>query len=150
MIAIIQRVLAGEVVVGPKRLANIDQGLVVLAAIVRGDTDDDLDWMCRKIATLRIFRSADGDKHFDRDVTEVGGGVLLVSNFTVAGATAKGRRPSLDAALPPEEAQLVFGRFVAKFKAVYPRTMEGAFGADMKVTLTNDGPVTFILDSNVR
>src|SRR5438045_7692859 len=98
MIAVIQRVLAARVIVDEQTVGAIGTGVLVLASVVHDDTPADVEWMAAKLAALRIFRSADGAKHFDCDLTQVGGAMLLVSNFTVAAATRKGRRPSLDGA----------------------------------------------------
>jgi D-aminoacyl-tRNA deacylase len=147
MITIVQRVSEAKVVVDGEIVGAIGIGLLALAAVVKDDTDRDLEWTAAKIASLRIFRSADGAKHFDRDVREVGGSILLVSNFTVSAATTKGRRPSLDAAADPATAQVLFARFVDAVRAQQVPVETGRFAADMKVSLTNDGPATFVLDS---
>ena len=148
MITIIQRVLEAKVVVDGQTVGAIGPGLVALAAVVKGDAERDLDWMAAKIVALRIFRSQDRQKHFDRDVKEIGGSVLLVSNFTIAAATRQGRRPSLDRAAEPAVAETMFEKFVAAIRAQGVPVETGKFAADMKVTLTNDGPATFILDSS--
>ena len=93
MIAVVQRVLRGSVTVEQEIVGQIDMGLVVLAAVEAGDGDAEVEWMAAKVAGLRIFRSEDGIKHFDRDVSQVGGKILLVSNFTVAAETGSGKRP---------------------------------------------------------
>jgi len=147
MITIVQRVSEAKVTVEGQIVGAIGQGILALAAVVKDDTDRDLEWTAAKIASLRIFRSGDGSKHFDRDVREVGGSVLLVSNFTVSAATAKGRRPSLDAAADPATAQTMFAKFVDAVRAQQVPVQTGRFAADMKVALTNDGPATFVLDS---
>lgn len=147
MITIIQRVLEAKVTVAGETIGEIGHGLVALAAVVTGDTDRDLDWMAGKIAGLRIFRSEDGQKHFDRDVKEVGGSILLVSNFTVCASTRQGRRPSLDRAAAPAIAETMFKRFVEVMKVQGVFVATGKFAADMKISLINDGPATFILDS---
>ena len=147
MIAIVQRVSEAKVTVDGQVVGAIGDGLLVLAAVVKGDGDKDLEWTAAKLAGLRIFRSADGEKHFDRDVREVGGSILLVSNFTVSAATQKGRRPSLDRAADPATAAAMFARFVDAVRAQQVPVETGLFAADMKVSLTNDGPATFVLDS---
>jgi D-tyrosyl-tRNA(Tyr) deacylase len=151
MITIVQRVSEAKVVVDGEIVGAIGPGLLALAAVVKDDTDRDLEWTAAKIASLRIFRSADGPpyKHFDRDVREVGGSILLVSNFTVSAATGKGRRPSLDAAADPATAQVLFAKFVDAVRAQQVPVETGRFAADMKVSLTNDGPATFVLDSRM-
>jgi D-tyrosyl-tRNA(Tyr) deacylase len=147
MIAVVQRVLDARVVVEGRTVGQIAHGLVVLAAVEKDDTPADVEWTAKKLVDLRIFRSEDGEKHFDRDVTQVGGGILLVSNFTVAGETKKGRRPSLEAAAEPKRGRELFSLLVDAVKALNVTLATGEFGADMKVTLTNDGPVTFLVKS---
>lgn len=143
MIAVVQRVSNAAVVVENRTVGEIGLGLLVLAAVETGDGEEQIDWMTQKVLGLRIFRNE--DKHFDLDVTQVGGAVLLVSNFTVSAETRKGRRPSLDAAASPAVAEAMFARLVSAFRATGIRTETGEFGGDMKVTLTNDGPATFIV-----
>ena len=146
MIAVVQRVSEARVVVDGATVGEIAHGLLVLAAIQHDDTDADLEWMARKLVGLRIFRS--GEKHFDQDVQQIAGGLLLVSNFTVAAETTNGRRPSLNLAAAPDVADGMFEKFVALVRAAAPVKVEtGRFGASMQVSLTNDGPATFILDS---
>ena len=104
-----------------------------------------LPFTAGKLVGLRIFRN--GEKHFDQDVIQVGGSLLLVSNFTVAGNVRHGRRPSLDEAAAPDLARQLFDDLVAAVRALSVPVQTGQFAADMKVSLTNDGPVTFLLDS---
>jgi D-aminoacyl-tRNA deacylase len=148
MIAIVQRVTEAEVSVAGKVVGRIDRGLLVLAAVTRDDTPAEAEWMAGKLATLRIFR-AEG-KHFEADVTQVGGAILLVSNFTVAARTRHGRRPSLDAAAEPSRAQEIFDQLVAAVSKLNIPVATGQFGGDMRVSLTNEGPATFIVDSAAR
>jgi D-tyrosyl-tRNA(Tyr) deacylase len=145
MITIVQRVSEAKVTVAGEVVGAIGPGLLALAAVVKGDTDKDIDWTATKLAALRIFRS-DG-KHFDKDVKESGGAVLLVSNFTVAASTRQGRRPSLDRAAEPAVAEAMFAKLVEATRAQGVTVATGKFAADMKITLVNDGPATFILDS---
>jgi D-tyrosyl-tRNA(Tyr) deacylase len=145
MIVIVQRVNEASVVVHGEVVGAIGAGLLALAAVVKDDTDKDIEWTAAKLAGLRIFR--DGEKHFDRDVREIGGSILLVSNFTVAAATRQGRRPSLDSAAAPDVANRMFTRLVDAVRAQNVTVETGRFAADMKVSLINDGPATFILDS---
>ncbi len=124
--------------------------MLVLAAVEAEDTEADVEWMAGKLLTLRIFRN--GEKHFDLDLGQIGGGsgILLVSNFTVAAETAKGRRPSLANAAPPERGREVFEQLLAAVRrqAAGKLAVEtGEFGAMMEVELVNDGPVTFIVES---
>jgi D-tyrosyl-tRNA(Tyr) deacylase len=148
MICVIQRVSEASVTVGGRVISRIGSGLLVLAAVHATDLDDDIDWTARKLASLRIF--AKDDRNFDLDVKEIGGSVLLVSNFTVAADARKGRRPSLDAAATPLVGREKFDRLVAAVRALGVPTETGEFGADMKVSLINDGPVTFVLNSTER
>jgi len=135
------------VAVSGKLVGQIGPGLAVLAAVHRDDTAADIQWTAQKLVTLRIFRSAGGEKHFDLDVKQSGGSILLVSNFTVAGATRYGRRPSLDAAASPEDGRRLFDELVKAVTATGIPVATGEFGADMLVNIANDGPVTFLLDS---
>jgi D-tyrosyl-tRNA(Tyr) deacylase len=148
MIAVVQRVIEARVVVEGRTVGEIGQGLLVLAAVERGDTAADVEWTANKLAGLRNFRN--GEKHFDLDVKQIGGAMLLVSNFTVAGETKKGRRPSLEGAASPEEGRVMFEAFVEAVKRLGVPVATGEFGADMKVSLTNDGPVTFLVKSRTN
>jgi len=145
MIAVVQRVSRGEVTVGEETVGQIGQGLVVLASVHADDTDADVEWTANKLATMRIF--SNGDKYFDLDVQQVKGAILLVSNFTVAADTRSGRRPSLSAAAPPEMGRKLFDDLVACVRGLGVAVETGRFGAEMKVEIDNDGPVTFIVDS---
>ena len=145
MIAVVQRVTEAQVVVEGEVVGRIDRGLVALVAVTKSDTTVEADWLASKLVALRIFR-ADG-KHFEADVTQVGGAILLVSNFTVSAKTKKGRRPSLDAAAEPAKAQSLFDYLVGAVKKLNVSVATGRFGADMRVSLTNEGPATFIVDS---
>ena len=147
MIAVVQRVIRASVTVESDLVGEIGPGLVVLAAVHRTDTDADVTWTANKLAGLRIFRSEGGIQHFDLDVRQAGGSALLVSNFTVAAATRHGRRPSFDAAAPPEAGRQHFDRLVEAVRALGVTVATGRFGAEMQVSLVNDGPVTVILDS---
>ena len=145
MITIVQRVIEARVTVAGEVVGAISSGLLALAAVAKGDTEKDIAWTAAKLAGLRVFRS-DG-KHFDRDVREIGGSILLVSNFTVAASTRQGRRPSLDGAADPAVAEAMFARLVEATRAQGVTVATGRFAADMQVSLVNDGPATFILDS---
>ena len=145
MIAVIQRVTSAKVEVAGRIVGQIGPGLAVLLSVHRDDTPEDVAWMAGKLTSLRIFRN--GDKHFDVDVKGAGGGILLVSNFTVSAATKRGRRPSFDAAADGEKGGPLFNDVVAAVKAAGVPVATGEFGADMLVTLSNDGPATFIVDS---
>jgi D-aminoacyl-tRNA deacylase len=145
MIAVVQRVLEARVDVAGETVGAIGPGLLVLASVVHDDTPADIEWVGQKLVGLRIFRS--GEKHFDLDVTQVGGSILLVSNFTVAAETRKGRRPSLDAAAKPEVGETLFNQLVECVRNLGVPVATGRFGANMQVHLVNDGPATFIVQS---
>jgi D-aminoacyl-tRNA deacylase len=148
MICVIQRVSRASVTVDGQIVSQIGHGMLVLAAVHATDTPDDVDWTARKLAALRIFPA--GDRNFDRDVKEIGGSILLVSNFTVAADARKGRRPSLSDAADPVAGREKFDQIVAAVRAQGVDVRVGQFGADMEVSLVNDGPVTFVLDSRQR
>ncbi len=145
MIAVVQRVIRGEVTVDGVIVGQIGPGLVVLASVHTDDSDADIAWTAGKLATMRIF--SNGDKYFDLDVQQIKGSILLVSNFTVAADTRSGRRPSLSAAAAPELGRQYFDLLVETVKQLGVPVETGRFGADMKVMIENDGPVTFIVDS---
>jgi D-tyrosyl-tRNA(Tyr) deacylase len=145
MIAVVQRVLSASVRVDGQAIGQIGAGLLALVAVTKTDTETDVAWMARKLVGLRIFRN--GDKHFDFDVKQAGGSILLVSNFTVAAATRQGRRPGFDAAADPQSGRKWFDALVQATAAAGVQVATGEFGADMKVELINDGPVTVLLAS---
>lgn len=125
---------------------EIGPGLLVLCCAVEGDTDKDLEWIARKVAGLRIFSDAEGKMNLD--VRQAGGGILMVSQFTLAGTLEKGFRPSFIQAARPEVAEPAFNRACAMITEILGQPVErGIFRADMKVSLVNDGPVTIILNS---
>jgi D-tyrosyl-tRNA(Tyr) deacylase len=148
MIAVVQRVTEAQVTAEGRITGSIQRGLVALVAVTRTDTPAEADWMAQKLAGLRIFR-ADG-KHFEADVTQIGGGILLVSNFTVSAKTRRGRRPSLDSAAEPDKAQALFAHLVSAVRNLNVSVATGEFGADMRVALVNEGPATFIVDSSAE
>jgi len=148
MICVIQRVSAATVAVQGRAVGQISRGLVVLAAVHRQDTADDINWTARKLAGLRVFPR--DQQNFDQDVTQIGGSILLVSNFTIAADCRKGRRPTLEAAADPATGQARFDELVAATRALGVSVQTGQFGADMQVSLINDGPVTMVLDSRAR
>ena len=145
MIAVVQRVTEATVQVGSDIAGAIGPGLVVLAAICADDSSADVDWMARKLTEFRTFRQ--GEKHFELDVKQVGGSILLVSNFTVAAATGHGRRPSFHCAAPAAKGAELFDDLTEAVSALGVPVQTGRFGADMRVHLINDGPVTVILNS---
>ncbi len=145
MIAVIQRVAAARVTVAEETVGVIAAGICALVSVHADDTEADVVWTMNKILTMRIFTN--GEKYFDLDVQQIGGKVLLVSNFTVAADTRSGRRPSLNGAAGPEMGRKYFDLLVERMKAGGMGVETGRFGADMRVSIENDGPVTFIVDS---
>jgi len=145
MIAVVQRVSGAKVVVNGEVVGQIGKGLCVLAAVHKTDSADDVKWMASKHAEMRVF--PEGDKNFHLDVRQAGGGVLLISNFTVAAATHLGRRPTLEAAADPEKGRELFDQLLAKVAELGVTVQTGTFRAHMDVTIENDGPITFVVDS---
>jgi D-tyrosyl-tRNA(Tyr) deacylase len=145
MKAVIQRVKSARVLVGGKVTGQIDRGLVIFLGVGKGDGSQDADYLASKIAGLRIFSDAAGK--FDLSVRDVGGGVLVVSQFTLYGDCRKGRRPSFTDAAPPEVAQELYEYFIERLGQQEVSVETGTFQAIMEVHLTNDGPVTILLDS---
>ena len=141
---VVQRVTQAHVRVADEEIARIGQGILLLVGVESGDEGLDLDATARKVAGLRIFSDAEG--RMNRSLEEIGGEILLVSQFTLCAETRKGRRPSFVAAAPPEMAQRVFDRLVDAFRQRGGSPQTGVFGAKMAVGLTNDGPVTFVLE----
>ena len=127
-------------------IASIDTGLLVLIGIHSDDSHDDMKYIIGKIMGLRIFN--DDRELMNRSVQDVEGGVLLVPQFTLYGDARRGNRPSYSSAMPPAEAGPFFSDFLDHFRSVHPGAVAGVFGADMKVSLTNWGPVTILLDSS--
>ena len=134
--------------VDDRQIGAIDRGLVVLLGVERGDGPADRDYIASKICELRIFPDADG--RMNRSVTDIGGSVLVVSQFTLAGDARKGRRPSFDDAAAPGEARLLYEDVVRSIQAKGLTVATGVFQAMMQVALVNDGPVTILLDSRKR
>lgn len=146
MKTVIQRVSNASVAVDGKIVGSIECGLLVLLGLHRDDNATDADWMIQKILALRIFEDADGK--MNRSVTDIGGGILVVSQFTLLGDTKKGTRPSFSDAMPPELAKTAYEDFMKKLRAATSLRVEsGQFAAMMQVALVNDGPVTILLDS---
>lgn len=149
MRAVIQRVSEAQVHIAGNEHARIRHGLLILLGIATGDTTEDLEWICGKITRMRLF--ADGAGVMNLDINQAGGELLLVSQFTLLAATAKGNRPSYIGAARPEEAMPLYLRAKQLFnESVQGRVKTGEFGADMQVSLVNDGPVTILIDSNAR
>jgi D-tyrosyl-tRNA(Tyr) deacylase len=149
MRAVLQRVSEASVHIGGSEHARIRTGLLVLLGVEVGDTDEDLQWLCGKIVRMRIFPDHQGVMNLD--ITQVGGEILLVSQFTLHANTAKGNRPSYIRAARPEEAIPLYLRSKQLLcELIGHKVRTGEFGADMQVALVNDGPVTIIIDSKVR
>jgi D-tyrosyl-tRNA(Tyr) deacylase len=145
MRAVVQRVSRAKVVIDDETVGDIGRGLLVLLGVTQTDTREQGQWLAEKIAGLRIFNDDDGK--MNRDVSEVNGGILVVSQFTLYGDCKKGRRPSFVDAAAPEIAIPLYEAFVNSIKALGIPTATGRFGAMMQVELVNDGPVTLIVDS---
>jgi len=145
MRAVIQRVERARVTVAGAEIAGIGRGLLALVAFSLGDSQEELEWMARKIVELRIFDDAEG--RLNRSLLDVGGQLLLVSQFTLYGDCRKGRRPSYSKAAPPSQAQALYETFVRAAQKWVPEAQSGQFQASMDVELTNSGPVTLIIDS---
>jgi len=143
---VIQRVSRAEVRVGGETVGRIGAGLVALVGLERGDGEEQLVGAAQRLATLRVF--SDDDGRMNRGLDEVGGAVLAVSQFTLAGSIRKGRRPSLDRAMPGDQAAPLFERFLDLLRAEDVRVETGIFGALMDVELVNDGPVTPIWEEH--
>jgi D-tyrosyl-tRNA(Tyr) deacylase len=143
MLAVLQRVSEARVVVAGATVGEIGPGLLVLVCAERGDTDTQAERLLAKLLKLRIFSDEAGK--MNRSVQDVGGGLLLVSQFTLAADVSGGNRPSFTAAAPPEEGRRLYDRLVELARAAHPIVQTGIFAADMKVSLVNDGPVTIPL-----
>ena len=146
MRAVIQRVTSARVRVGERVTGEIERGLLVLLGVGRGDTLADAQYVAGKIKDLRVFEG-DAGKPMDRSIVEVGGGVLVVSQFTLYGDVRKGRRPSFDEAAPPDEARDLYEALVRELREAHVPVSTGEFQAMMHVELVNDGPVTVLVDS---
>lgn len=146
MIAVIQRVSSCSVTIGGIVKSKIERGLLVLVGIEEADTDEDIDWLAGKIVAIRIFDDAEGVMNLG--VQDIGGDILIVSQFTLHASTKKGNRPSYIKAAKPPMAIPLYEKFVQSVEIKFGKTVQtGEFGADMKVSLLNDGPVTIIIDT---
>ena len=145
MRVVLQRVREASVTVEGERISEIGPGLLLLVGVAKGDTGAEAGWLAQKISGLRIM--ADGEGKMNRSVTESGGEVLAVSQFTLLADARKGKRPSFVGAAPPEEAEPLFDAFCDRLReAGVARVLTGRFGAMMNVALVNDGPVTIVLE----
>ena len=145
MRAVVQRVKRCRVSVGGETVGEIGAGLLVLLGIAQGDTEAAAEYLADKVAGLRIFEDPEGKMNLA--ATDVGGAVLVVSQFTLYGDVRRGKRPSFDAAARPEQARPLYEYFVARLRAAGLRCQTGRFQEMMQVELVNDGPVTILLDS---
>lgn len=144
MRALIQRVSKASVTVDDEVTGEIGAGLLVLVCAMRDDTDAQSEWLARKVSALRIFRDDEG--RMNRSLVDVGGAALVVSQFTLAAET-KGNRPGFSTAAPPDEGSRLYEHFSEQLRGHGVTVANGVFGADMKVALVNDGPVTIWLDT---
>ena len=149
MRAVIQRVATATVTIGERVKGAIDAGLLIFVAIEEADAVEDIEWLSGKIVRLRIFNDENGV--MNRSVQEANGDILLVSQFTLFASTKKGNRPSYIRSAKPEIAVPLFEKFLARLTQDFGKPIQtGEFGADMQVSLVNDGPVTIIIDSKSR
>ena len=146
MRVVVQRVSQSNVKVSGEIIGEINEGLMVLVSFVDEDNDTDLSWMTKKIINLRIFNDDEGK--MNRSVQDIGGDILLISQFTLHGSTKKGNRPSFIKAAKPDFANVMYERFIKVLEQSLGKEIQtGEFGGDMKVSLVNDGPTTIIIDS---
>ncbi len=149
MRVVVQRVSQSKVKVSGVVIGEIKEGLMVLVSFVDEDNDTDLDWMTKKIINLRIFNDDEGK--MNRSVQDVGGDILLISQFTLHGSTKKGNRPSFIKAAKPDFAKVMYEKFIKVLEQSLGKEIQtGEFGGDMKVSLINDGPTTIIVDSKIK
>lgn len=145
MLALIQRVTAAQVEIEGRIAGAIGQGLLVFLGVEKNDCREDADKLLKKVLAYRVF--SDADEKMNLSLSDIAGGLLVVSQFTLAADTGKGLRPSFSSAKPPQEAQALYNYFVEQAQSNHSDVATGEFAADMKVSLTNDGPVTFLLNS---
>jgi D-tyrosyl-tRNA(Tyr) deacylase len=143
MIGLLQRVTEAEVSVEGRRVGAIGSGLLVLVGVEKGDTEAQADRLLERLLGYRVFPDAEG--RMNRSLVDVGGGLLLVSQFTLAADTNKGARPSFSSAAPPEEGRRLFDYLTERARRCHPEVATGEYGTHMRVALVNDGPVTFWL-----
>jgi len=143
MIGLLQRVSSAKVEIGGEVVGAIGRGLMVLVGVERGDTEREGDRLIERLIGYRVF--SDADRKLNLSVADIGGGLLLVPQFTLPADTRKGARPSLSRAAPPDIGRRRFEHLVVRARASHPVVETGRFGANMQVTLTNDGPITFTL-----
>ncbi|MEZ5445981.1 MAG: D-aminoacyl-tRNA deacylase [Gammaproteobacteria bacterium] len=146
MIGLLQRVLRASVEVDEEVVGRIDHGLLVLIGVERGDTRAEADRLLDRLLGYRVF--ADSEDRMNLSVRDVAGGLLLVPQFTLPADTRKGMRPSFTPAAPPEDGRILFDHLVGRARTLHPIVATGTFGARMRVSLVNDGPVTFWLQTS--
>ncbi|VUD53035.1 D-aminoacyl-tRNA deacylase [Thalassocella blandensis] len=144
MKVLMQRVKHASVVVEGDTIGEISQGILIFVGIEKHDTPEILERMAKKVISYRVFSDDQGKMNLS--VSDIGGGVLAISQFTLAADTRKGLRPSFSSAAPPDSAQDLYQQFINRLLLLHPHIAQGSFGADMKVSLLNDGPVTFMLE----
>lgn len=146
---VLQRVSSASVTIDGAVRGAIERGLLILLGVAAGDTEDDVRWLAEKAAALRIFPDDAG--LMNRSVRDIAGGILVISQFTLIASTRKGTRPSFNDAAKPDLARPLYENFLTQIETALGRPVaRGEFGADMKVTLVNDGPVTLVIDSRQR
>ncbi|MGP9663710.1 D-aminoacyl-tRNA deacylase [Halomonas sp. AOP22-C1-8] len=145
MKVLIQRVSQASVSVEGQTVGAIEQGLLALVGVEKGDTDAAVEKILHRLLHYRVFSDAEGKMNLN--LQQVDGGLLLVSQFTLAAETHKGLRPGFSSAAPPAEGERLFNTLVSQAQSAWPKVATGQFGADMQVALVNDGPVTFMLES---
>ena len=146
MKAVVQRVKSASVSINGKLFSSIGQGILVLLGIENSDTISEAEYVCSKLLKLRIFE--DENEKMNYSVTDIGGEILVVSQFTLAGSVKKGTRPSFDNAMKPDDAEVLYEKFVEMMRKSNLKIQTGKFGAIMEVSLINDGPVTFIVEKS--
>ncbi|WP_017305433.1 D-aminoacyl-tRNA deacylase [Spirulina subsalsa] len=145
MRVVIQKVRSSSVLVEGQMIGQIGRGLNLLVAIAPTDTPEELDWMARKCLDLRLFADTASGR-WDKSVQEIGGELLVISQFTLYGDCRKGRRPSFSNSAPPDQAEALYNQFVERLRASGLKIETGQFGAMMQVNIENDGPVTLLLE----
>ena len=145
MLIVLQRVLKASVSIDDSIYSSIENGFVALVGFQPDDNENDLSFMVRKILRIRIFDDENGA--LNRSISDINGDILLVPNFTLAADTTRGNRPGFSTAMPPSDAKVLFEKFVDDVSSLHTKVSSGLFGADMQVSLINDGPITISLAS---
>ena len=149
MKAVIQRVSSASVIIDSKTIASIENGMLILLGITHYDSNEDISWLCKKIVNLRIF--SDNPGLINKSILDINGNILLVSQFTLFASTKKGNRPSFINAAKPIIAEPIYNEFKNTLQSYFNTPIQsGIFGANMKINLTNDGPMTIIIDSKQK